>query len=122
MFRHGVKPVWEDEANARGGKWMVRLRKGLASRLWEHLIIALIADEQFQLGEEICGAVLSVRSHEDILSIWNRSANDETAKQRIKDAMRKVLMFPSHTVLEYKAHDQSMKDNSSFRNTDKVKL
>lgn len=38
LFRLGVKPVWEDEANERGGKWMVRLRKGIVSRLWEHLV------------------------------------------------------------------------------------
>lgn len=28
----GIKPIWEDPANKRGGKWIVRLRKGLASR------------------------------------------------------------------------------------------
>lgn len=121
VFRNGVKPVWEDPMNARGGKWMVRLRKGLAARLWEHLIMAVLGD-QFELGGEICGAVLSIRSHEDILSVWNQSAQDEQSKMKIKETIRKVLMFPPHAVLEYKAHDQSMKDNSSFRNTDKVKL
>lgn len=122
LFRTGTKPIWEDPANARGGKWMIRLRKGLSSRLWEHLAIALVGD-QFELGEEICGAVLSVRSHEDILSVWNRSAEDEEAKGRIRDVMRKVMMIPGgQGVFEYKAHDLSMKDNSSFRNTDKVVL
>ena len=24
----GIKPMWEDEANKFGGKWIVRLRKG----------------------------------------------------------------------------------------------
>lgn len=38
VFRQGIKPVWEDDANARGGKWMIRLRKNLAARLWEHLV------------------------------------------------------------------------------------
>lgn len=123
LFRHGVKPVWEDPANTRGGKWMIRLRKGLSPRLWEHLLIALLGADDLALGDEVCGAVLSIRSHEDILSIWNRSAGDEEAKARIRDGMRKVMMMPSgHGVFEYKAHDQSMKDNSSFRNTDKVKL
>lgn len=84
-------------------------------------MIALVGD-QFEAGHEICGAVLSIRSHEDIISIWNRSASDDPAKQRIQASMRKVMMLPPTAVLEYKAHDQSMKDNSSFRNTDKVKV
>lgn len=32
LFKNGIKPTWEDPQNERGGKWMVRLKKGLASR------------------------------------------------------------------------------------------
>ena len=35
FFREGIKPTWEDPSNAKGGKWIVRLRKGLSSRYWE---------------------------------------------------------------------------------------
>lgn len=28
LFKMGIKPMWEDEANKFGGKWIVRLRKG----------------------------------------------------------------------------------------------
>ena len=28
MLLAGIKPMWEDEANKFGGKWIVRLRKG----------------------------------------------------------------------------------------------
>ena len=38
LFKEGIKPLWEDDANKNGGKWMIRLRKGLASRLWEYLV------------------------------------------------------------------------------------
>jgi len=50
----------QDEANRYGGKWIVRLRKGLASRCWENLILAMLG-EQFMVGDEICGAVVSIR-------------------------------------------------------------
>jgi len=40
--------------------------------------------EQFMVGEEICGAVVSVRYQEDILSVWNRSADDQVCNQIIK--------------------------------------
>jgi len=36
LFKEGVRPVWEDTPN--GGKWIVRLKKGLASRYWENLV------------------------------------------------------------------------------------
>ena len=29
LFKMGIKPMWEDEANKFGGKWIVRLRKGI---------------------------------------------------------------------------------------------
>lgn len=51
---------FQDDANKMGGKWIIRLRKGLASRCWENLILAMLG-EQFMVGEEICGAVVSVR-------------------------------------------------------------
>jgi len=51
----------QDDANRSGGKWIIRLKKGLASRCWENLILAMLG-EQFMVGEEICGAVVSVRN------------------------------------------------------------
>lgn len=60
LFKDGIRPLWEDDANKNGGKWIVRLKKGLANRCWENLILAILG-EQFMVGEEICGAVVSVR-------------------------------------------------------------
>ena len=31
----------QDEANRNGGKWILRLKKGLAARYWEDLVRAL---------------------------------------------------------------------------------
>ena len=52
--------VTQDEANRHGGKWIIRLKKGLASRCWENLVLAMLG-EQFMVGDEICGAVISLR-------------------------------------------------------------
>lgn len=35
---------------------MIRLKKGLASHYWEEIVLAIIG-EQFDVGNEICGAV-----------------------------------------------------------------
>lgn len=117
LFKMGIKPMWEDETNRYGGKWIVRLRKGFSSRCWENLVLAMLG-EQFMVGDEICGAVVSVRFQEDILSIWNRTASDTAVTNRIRDIFRRVLNLPPGTAIEYKAHNDSIKDQSSFRNTD----
>jgi len=62
---------------------MIRLKKGIASRYWEDIILAIIG-EQFDVGSEVCGAVLSVRSNEDIVSIWNKSADNLEAVNKIR--------------------------------------
>nr|CAG4641133.1 EOG090X0BMA [Eulimnadia texana] len=108
LFKDGIKPMWEDEANRRGGKWIVRLRKGLASRCWENLILAMLG-EQFMVGEEICGAVVSIRFAEDIISVWNRLASDQSTTTRIRDTLQRVLNLPPNTIMEYKTHTDSLK-------------
>ena len=72
VFKRGIRPVWEDRENRKGGKWIVRLRKGIADRYWEDLLLAIVGDQFAEAGEEVCGAVLSVRTGEDVLSVWTR--------------------------------------------------
>nr|XP_061810494.1 eukaryotic translation initiation factor 4E type 2-like [Nerophis lumbriciformis] len=108
LFKEGIKPMWEDECNRGGGKWIIRLRKGLASRFWENLILAMLG-EQFMVGEEICGAVISIRFQEDFLSIWNKTANDETTTHRIRETFKRVLNLPPNTIMEYRPHNDSLR-------------
>lgn len=46
-------------------------------------VLAIIG-EQFDVGNEICGAVVSVRSSEDIISVWNRNADNGDALNKIQ--------------------------------------
>jgi translation initiation factor 4E len=118
-FLEGVKPTWEDEANAKGGKWIIRLPKGLASRYWEEVVFALIGGQFPGVPDgEITGLVISIRYSEDILGVWNRNANDREMVERLRDAIKKVLQLPAHAyaVMEYKPHQNAMADRSSFRN------
>ena len=82
IFKDGIRPVWEDDANKKGGKWIVRLKKGVADRYWEDLLLAIIGDQFMEAGEEVCGAVLSVRSGEDVLSVWTKIDGGRNIKIR----------------------------------------
>ncbi|XP_033137373.1 uncharacterized protein LOC103845869 isoform X3 [Brassica rapa] len=69
----------QDGANCNGGKWIIRFSKVLSSRFWEDLLLALVGD-QLDDADNICGAVLSVRFSEDIISVWNRNASDHQVR------------------------------------------
>jgi translation initiation factor 4E len=83
IFKEGIRPVWEDEANKKGGKWIVRLKKGVADRYWEDLLFAIVGDQFMEAGEEVCGAVLSVRSGEDVLNVWTKNDGGRNVKIRL---------------------------------------
>lgn len=116
LFKEGLRPTWED--SPVGGKWIIRLKKGLASRYWESLVFALIGDQFDVPNSEICGAVISIRNSEDILSVWNQTADDASTNLKIRDTLKRVLGLPENCIMEYKAHRQALQDHSSFRNTD----
>eukprot|EP00112_Aurelia_sp_Birch-Aquarium-sp1_P022004 Seg6062.1 transcript_id=Seg6062.1/GoldUCD/mRNA.D3Y31 product="Eukaryotic translation initiation factor 4E type 2" protein_id=Seg6062.1/GoldUCD/D3Y31 len=116
LFKHGIRPMWEDDANKEGGKWILRLRKGIASRYWENLILAMLG-EQFMVESELCGAVVSLRFQDDIIAVWNKNATDQATMNKIRDTLRRVLNLPQNTIMEYKAHSDSLNDRTSYRNT-----
>eukprot|EP00529_Nitzschia_sp_RCC80_P028627 CAMPEP_0113460622 /NCGR_PEP_ID=MMETSP0014_2-20120614/11092_1 /TAXON_ID=2857 /ORGANISM="Nitzschia sp." /LENGTH=263 /DNA_ID=CAMNT_0000352301 /DNA_START=75 /DNA_END=866 /DNA_ORIENTATION=+ /assembly_acc=CAM_ASM_000159 len=118
FFRAGIKPTWEDPYNEKGGKWIIRLPKGLASRYWEEVLLAFVGG-QFQVPEgEVCGLVISIRAKDDILGIWTKNANDKDNIERLRESIRKVLpdfpIFAYHS-MEYRPHNQSMADRLSLR-------
>lgn len=78
--------MWEDDANRRGGKLSLKLRKGgMGSPLWEEVLLALIGEGFDGVPPaELCGAVLSVRFHDETLSVWNRSGDNEAAIAKIR--------------------------------------
>lgn len=118
FFREGIKPTWEDPSNAKGGKWIVRLRKGLSSRYWEEVLLAMIGGQFPGVPEgEICGAVVSIRYNEDILGVWNKNSQNRDLTERIREAIKRVLQLPPQAYLEYKPHQTALHDKSSFRNT-----
>jgi translation initiation factor 4E len=82
FFRKGIRPVWEDQENRKGGKWIMRLKKGVADRYWEDLLLAMIGDQFAEAADEVCGAVLSVRGGEDVLSVWTRIDGGRNIKIR----------------------------------------
>lgn len=64
LFKNNIRPMWEDEQNKNGGRWIINLQKffrhGELDKLWLEVILCLIG-EAFDYSEDICGAVVNVR-------------------------------------------------------------
>ena len=125
LFKQGIRPVWEDKENRNGGKWNLRLKKGVANRYWESLMLAIVGDQFGDAGEDLCGAVLSVRGNEDVLSVWTRvegamclkikyvdppgDRNGMCGADRVnRDIVKRKLNLPAGTRVEWKSHASSL--------------
>jgi len=115
LFREKNVPMWE--SFPAGGCWILKVKKraGILARLWEQLCIACVG-ESFE-EPDVVGVALSIRSKEDVLSIWLRDSSNRTAQIKVGEKLKEVLDLGDGTALEYKNHSTSMKDKSTFRNT-----
>ena len=84
--------MWEDEANANGGKWVLTMKNNpqLLDRSWNWLAMALVGEE-LEEGDEICGAVVSLRTKVDRIQVWTRSKDEVEKLNSIGKKLVKLL-------------------------------
>ncbi|KAJ7538133.1 hypothetical protein O6H91_11G035500 [Diphasiastrum complanatum] len=95
LFKSGIEPKWEDPQCASGGKWTASIPRGsktILDTFWLHTLLAMIG-EQFEEGDEICGAVVSVRARQDKIALWTRTASNEAAQIGIGKQWKDVLEY-----------------------------
>lgn len=109
IFKSPIKPLWEDENNLAGGKYIIKVKRAVGQRLFEKLTV------NFMNLENVNGIVASIRKQQVMLSVWVRSAADD--KKKFVREMRSILNVGYDLIIEFKDNDESLKDNSSFRNT-----
>ena len=118
LFRHPITPTWEHPSHSTGGKWSAHLRKNISARLWEQLILALIGDAFADVGDdEVTGITLSVKSGEDVLSVWNRHGNDGRKGLGIKRVLKEIVGLGVNW--EYIVFEE-IKEKNANGNGDKV--
>ncbi|KAK6523847.1 hypothetical protein TWF281_001815 [Arthrobotrys megalospora] len=115
LFKQGIRPVWEDNENRKGGKWIIRLKKGVSTRYWEDLVLAIIGDQFGDVSDDVCGAVLSIRNAEDVLSVWTRT--DTAVTLKIRETIKRVLNYPPETIILFKTHDESIANERNAHQT-----
>ena len=59
-FETGVKPMWEDEHNRRGGKWVITFKPGahIFDAVWARTLVGIVG-ERINVNSAVCGIVVS---------------------------------------------------------------
>jgi len=78
-MKKGIKPIWEDEANEKGGHLAFKVKKDDINFIWLHLALSAIGeqfDRYLDQTDDICGLSASLRkNNEAVVSIWNKKAD-----------------------------------------------
>ncbi|KAL1555922.1 translation initiation factor eIF4E [Salvia divinorum] len=109
-FKHNIEPKWEDPICANGGKWTVTYSRGKADTSWLYTLLAMIG-EQFDYGDEICGAVVNVRARQEKISIWTKNATNEAAQLSIGRQWKDFLDY--NETIGFIFHDDAKKDRGA---------
>lgn len=107
LFRHNIPPMWEHEANRRGGKWVVQFPVEQATecdRCWLDLCVACIGEQIPAPEEEICGAAVSKRRSGYKISLWTRNATAQSVQINAGFYIKVLLGLRTKGALKYVAH------------------
>ncbi|KAH9627298.1 hypothetical protein KSS87_013543 [Heliosperma pusillum] len=112
-FNNKIEPKWEDPICANGGKWTVSYSRGKSDTSWLYTLLAMIG-EQFDHGDEICGAVVNVRNRQDKISIWTKNAANEAAQLSIGQQWKKFMDYGEN--MGFIVHDDAKKLDRGAKN------
>jgi translation initiation factor 4E len=83
FFQKGYfEPAWEDSQNVSGGKSVLTLPKNgnkseRIDEYWLQIVLALAGETMDETGDQINGAVVSIRRSNDRLALWTSGTTDK---------------------------------------------
>lgn len=125
LFKDGVKPMWEDEFNAMGGRWTYNLERKQANmgnqplsniieQVWLDVMLCLIGEGFDPYGDKIAGGVCGLRAPRNSnkgeamqakIHIWTKDATDVETNTKIGEILKAVL-HASDNQLTYAPHHE----------------
>ncbi|KAJ7925850.1 translation initiation factor eIF 4e-like domain-containing protein [Mycena leptocephala] len=105
LFKEGIIPAWEDEANKNGGKWSIQLPKDKnrahVDKMWLYTMLAAIGetfDPSLTMEDPsgsppnslITGVIVSTRPQFYRLSIWTRLAPSSNEEDKLRERIEGV--------------------------------
>ena len=115
MFKYGVKPMWEDDSNKEGGRWLINFQKNHRAALdecWLEVLLCLIGEQFGDDGDTVNGAVVAVRNKGDKIGLWTSDCTN--SKEIISMGSKLKEKFGmDRASIGYQAHKDTIDKRSS---------
>jgi translation initiation factor 4E len=115
LFKHNIKPLWEDESNKKGGRISIKLKKENSSLVWEEFILLLIGGNfPDKIKEEINGVLISIRRDFNFLQIWFKTFENNNIND-INQCLRELLQIPNEVELDVKPFANNKNEGGYYK-------
>jgi len=117
LFKEGIKPMWEDDMNKLGGRWLISLDKRQRSNsldnFWLEVMLALIGEAFGEHGFLVNGAVVSVRNKGDKIGIWLGDSSKAESIMEVGRMIKERLAINPSITLAFETHNDTMRSGGS---------
>jgi translation initiation factor 4E len=117
IFKVGIKPMWEDDRNRKGGRWLFVVNKKQGrnvDELWLDALLCLIGEAFGEDSDQICGAVINIRAKMDKIAIWTSESKNKESILNIGRTLKARTHFDMQ--ISYETHaDTQVKTSSSAK-------
>ena len=102
-----------------GGKFVLTIPKkdsksGRCDEWWLYTVLAIIGETLDEDGNEVCGAVVSIRGKQDRIALWLKSNNK--GRCSMIGARWKKCLEMNRTIMKFQEHKAAAASGRSFRN------
>lgn len=117
LFKHGVRPEWEDKQNQKGGKWAFQSKGASKEHLddmWLYSMLAAIGETlEREQDNEVMGVVVNIRKGHWRISVWTRTCSNRDGLMEVGRRFKEILRLPPNETLEFASHNDSAHSGSS---------
>ncbi|KAH6939559.1 hypothetical protein HPB50_019514 [Hyalomma asiaticum] len=108
LFKHGIKPMWEDHRNKQGGRWLFNLNKSQRTtdldRYWLEILLCLIGEGFGEFSDDVNGAVVQIRPKFDKIAVWTADVRRTDGNIKIGKTLKERLHIHPRNNVPYQAH------------------
>ncbi|XP_067015665.2 eukaryotic translation initiation factor 4E-like [Anabrus simplex] len=120
LFKTGIRPMWEDEANTKGGRWLINLEKRKRdkdlNKYWQEVLLLLIGEGFDEHSDDVSGAVVNRRVKGGKIGVWTMDAHKCLSVVEIGRKLKERLFIGRDVTMNYQVHLDTMMKTGAVAN------